>query len=127
MNPIAIQHVEHLHLHFHVDADALGNLQGAIMSAIDDLQAKVEQLTTGAADLSAKVQASNDKADSLITLVGSLRDQLAAMQANGATPEQVAALTAQIDGVLGTIGSTAAAADEQMAQDDAALGGTPTP
>jgi peptidoglycan hydrolase CwlO-like protein len=79
-----------------------------IMAAIDDLQANVSALD-------AKVDLLNGKNDVLISLVGTLRDQIAALQAaGGATVEQLEALSA-------TITATMVKIDEQVAEDDAAL------
>ena len=107
---------------------AIINSVGArIMSALDDLNTKVDDLTAQQTALQAQVAAGNDKADALIAALVDVRAQLAALAANGASPDQLAAVGAKIDAALGSVAATAASVADQVAQDDAALNPAPAP
>lgn len=111
--------IKELHIHLSPSGEilaAITSLKGTIMSALEDLQTKVDSLA-------ATAEASNAKADTLITLVGSLKQQIADLQAaGGATPDQLAALGTQIQGVEDSLRA-------QISEDDAAAGtaGEPPP
>lgn len=105
----------------------INTIGARIMSALDDLNAKVDDLTAKQTDLQAQVAAGNDKADALIAALVDVRAQLAALAANGASPDQLAAVGAKIDAALGSVAATAASVADQVAQDDAALNPAPAP
>lgn len=86
------------------------NLTKAIMSSIDELNDKVSQLESTA-------QAANDKADTVITALGDVRQQLADLQGSaGATPEQIQAVIDRIDAVNTGLST-------QIGEDDTAVAG----
>jgi peptidoglycan hydrolase CwlO-like protein len=96
-----------LNFHFHCEVD---QLKEQIMSALDDLKAKV-------ADLQASVEDGNAKQDQMIALIGGMRQQIIDLgNGDGATKEQLLGLAAQIDQTLTDI-------QAQKAEDDAALAG----
>lgn len=101
----------------------VSNLKGQFMSALDDLKTKVNELAAANNALSARVTEANDKVDRLIVGATKVKDDLAAMQtAGGATPDQLAVLTAQLNGVLGVVRATDAALVDQEGETDAARG-----
>lgn len=76
------------------------------MSKIDEVQATADAALTA-------VRAANDKADRLITVLNEVRTQLAAMQ-GGADVER-------LNDVIATLNQAINEANEQGAQDDAAV------
>lgn len=94
--------------HFHCEKD------DEIMSAIDDVKARVAELT-------AEVETANDKADQLIELVDDLRQKITDLgNGDGATKEQLLELASSIVSAQDSLKA-------QEAQDDAALVPTTPP
>jgi septal ring factor EnvC (AmiA/AmiB activator) len=87
----------------------LNFLRKVIMATKDEVVAELTNLKT-------EVENANTKADTLIALVGTLKKQIADLQASGgATP-------ADLDGVLASIKDAEQSLKDQEAQDDAAAG-----
>lgn len=70
--------------------DSIAELKETIMGALEDLQNKVTEIN-------AQIEEANAKTDALILVANTTKDALVALQnAGGATPEQLAELTAQL-------------------------------
>ncbi len=77
------------------------------MSALDDLNSKVDAL-------SAEVEASNSKADAVIAELVKVRDELAGLVGSSVTDADLQAIGDKIDATLASVKA-------QEAEDDAAL------
>lgn len=117
-------------------ATAQSAMEKRIMGALEDLQAKTNELTSKIEELNAQLVEGNSKADLLIEQNGQLivvatttkdalvaaRDEIARLQAaqGAATAEQLVAITAQLDSAIAAAQGGIDAANAQDAETDAA-------
>lgn len=125
---------------FLANATALSAMEKRIMGALEDLQAKTTELVAKNDELLAQLAEGNTKTDLLIEQNGQLivvatttkdalvaaRDEIARLQAaqGAATAEELAAITAQLDGAIVAAQSGIDAANAQDAETDAATAAT---
>ncbi len=125
---------------FLANATALSAMEKRIMGALEDLQAKTTELVAKNDELLAQLAEGNTKTDLLIEQNGQLivvatttkdalvaaRDEIARLQAaqGAATAEQLAQITAQLDGAIVAAQSGIDAANAQDAETDAATAAT---
>lgn len=82
-----------------------------IMVTIDEVQAKVDSLQTGLADVVVEIQAVNDSLDRIAALV-------AGLEANNVDQAKIDSLSASVDQAKATLASVAAIAAEANTKDD---------
>lgn len=90
-------------------------LAAPILERLDTIMTTLEQLQAKAEQLEASIAAANAKADALIALAGQLREQVAALSSSGG------ATAAQLDELGATLDRGLAAVAEQDAQNAQAL------
>jgi hypothetical protein len=73
---------------------ALTSMEGRIMSAIEELQVKADQLLSTVNELQAQVEEANGKTDQLILIANTTKDALVAARAEIATLQGAGAATA---------------------------------
>lgn len=121
-------------------ATAQSAMEKRIMGALEDLQAKTAELVAKNDELLAQLAEGNTKTDLLIEQNGQLivvatttkdalvaaRDEIARLQAaqGAATAEELAAITAQLDGAIVAAQSGIDAANAQDVETDAATAAT---
>lgn len=105
--------------------DLVSNLERKIMATLQELTAKVDELVAKNEQLTVEVEQSTAKTDELIVVAQTCKDALVAALAQigqGGTPEQLAVLTAKVQGAIDNASAAIDALDAQDAQTDAAKG-----
>jgi hypothetical protein len=105
---------------------AVTTMETRIMGALEDLQAKTEELVQTNEQLLAEVREANGKTDQLILVanttkdaLAAARDEIAALQ-GAATAEQLAAITSRMDAAVASATQAIADLNAQDAETDAA-------
>lgn len=100
-----------------------------VMTQLEDIQAKLATLQAEIADANSKAAIANEKTDALITLTGSIKDQLAALAASGGlSPSDLSDVLGKIDDAVTSVHAIGTAIGTESDKVDAAIAAdTPAP
>lgn len=108
-NPFRRRGIDALYMELVAINLSITHTRREIMTKLDDVNAKIDELT-------AALTTEEGKTDTLITLVTDLKAQLAqASGTGGASPDQLDALIARLDGVLTQVNAEGAKEDAALA------------